>query len=216
MVYDIISIGENMKSISGFAKIEVVEKKSRFIGLIYHVETIDEVNQILIKARKDYPNANHYTYAYVLDDLQVKASDDGEPSRTAGFPILEVIKNNDLNYCLIIVIRYFGGILLGSGGLIRAYSHTASLALNEADLTKKITTCYCKVTCDYDNLGNIDKIIREETTLENVSYDLKITFFFFVNKDKLDDLRQKLFNHNNYQDNLEILEEKEMFVKTDY
>lgn len=216
MVYDIISIGENMKSVLGFTKIEKIEKKSRFIGLIYHVETIDEVNQILIDARKDYPNANHYTYAYVLDDLQSKASDDGEPSRTAGFPILEVIKNNNLNYCLIIVIRYFGGILLGSGGLIRAYSHTASSVLNEATLTKKITTCYCKVTCDYDNLGNIDKIIREETTLENVSYDLKITFYFFVNKDKLDNLKQKVFNHNNYQDNLEILDEKEMFVKIDY
>jgi uncharacterized YigZ family protein len=205
-----------MKSIAGFSQVEYIEKKSRFIGLIFHVETVEEINSLLEQAKKDYPEANHYTYAYILDDFQQKYSDDGEPSRTAGYPILEVIKNNNLNDCLIIVIRYFGGILLGGGGLIRAYSHAAALAVKQAEFTKKITTFTCRVTCDYDLIGNIDKIIREQTLLEKVEYSDIVTFYFQVNDFNFSEIKEKIFNHNNYQDKLEIISKKEGYVKVDY
>ncbi len=205
-----------MKSIAGLTKVEFIEKKSRFIGLLYHTETIDEVNNILENVRKEYEGASHYTYAYILNDFQVKYSDDGEPNRTAGYPILEVIKNNDLNDCLMIVIRYFGGILLGGGGLIRAYSHTASLVLSKATFTKKITTYYCLVTCDYDSLGNIDKIIRDNTILEKVDYGSNVTFYFHLTEHNFDEIKTKLFNHNNYSDKLIILKESQEYSIIDY
>lgn len=212
----IISSGENMISVAGFNKSEFIEKKSRFIGLLFHVETLEEINAYLEKTKIDYPNANHYTYAYILDDNIAKYSDDGEPNRTAGYPILEVIKNNDLNHVLLIVIRYFGGILLGGGGLIRAYSHTAALVISEATFTKKITTYTCKVTCSYDCLGNIDKTIREKTNLDRIDYGSEIDFYFSLNEFNFDDIKQKLFNLNNYQDRLTILDENQAYSTIDY
>lgn len=205
-----------MRSIAGSAKTEIVEKKSRFIGLIYHVETIEDILDILDKVKKDYPNANHYTYAYILDDLHQKASDDGEPTRTAGYPILEILKNNQLNDCLLIVIRYFGGILLGTGGLIRAYSKSASSVIAIADITEKITTFTCQVTCGYDYLGNIDKIIREKTNLKNVIYDQEVKFIFQINESLLPTLKSELFNANNYLDRLEIILEEKLYSKIGY
>lgn len=205
-----------MKSIAIDTQVEYIEKKSRFIGLVYHVETLSEVESKLSQSKLDYPGANHYTYAYILDDLNQKYSDDGEPTRTAGYPILEVIKNNQLNDCLVIVIRYFGGILLGAGGLIRAYSHTAALAIKEAPISKKIITHTCKVTCDYDNVGNIDKIIREKTSLNRVEYSSQVTFYFQTDEMKIDGIKQELFNNNKYIDRLEIIESLPRYVKIDY
>jgi len=205
-----------MISILGREQVEFYEKKSRFFGIIYHVETVEEINSILENVRVEYPNATHYTYAYILDDSLQKYSDDGEPNRTAGYPILEVIKNNSLNDCLIIVIRYFGGILLGTGGLVRAYSHTAALTVKSAIRTKKITTYTCKVICDYEFLGSIDKIIREQTELENVTYGENIEFYFRLNEFNFEAVKEKLFNHNNYHDRLVILKEIQEYVKIDY
>ncbi len=205
-----------MKSVLGFMEVEYTEKKSRFIGIIYHVKTVEEINAILDNVKVKYPNANHYTYAYILDDFHQKYNDDGEPNRTAGYPILEVIKTHELNDCLVVVVRYFGGILLGAGGLIRAYSHTAALAVKAAIKTKKITAYTCKVSCDYDFLGGIDKIIREQTNLEKIEYGQKIEFYFRLNEFNFLEIKDKLFNHNNYQDLLEILEENQEYVKIDY
>jgi uncharacterized YigZ family protein len=188
---------------------EIEIKKSRFIGVSYPVNDETETNDILKNIRKEYPNANHYTYAYVLGDNGIiqKASDDGEPTRTAGFPILEVIHKNELTNILVIVIRYFGGIKLGAGGLIRAYSSSATDVLSKTVLTKKITTYECKVTCSYDNLGNIDKFVRENTNLLDIKYDQDITFFFKITKDQFDMVKEQLFNKNSYQDLLEIIDE---------
>ena len=206
----------NVKSVANVTKTEFIEKKSRFIGLVYHVSSIDEINNYLENARTEYPNANHYTYAYILSDNIQKYSDDGEPSRTAGFPILEVIKNNELNDCLVIVIRYFGGIMLGAGGLIRAYSHTAALVISLADKTKKITTYYCKAVCDYDYLGNIDRIIRENTLLEKIDYGQNVEFYFTLNEFNFEDIKNKLFNNHKFQEILTVIEEKQEYVKIDY
>ena len=207
---------KKMKSVLGFTEVSYIEKKSRFIGLVFHTETIDEVNINLEKARNLYTGANHYTYAYILSDFEQKASDDGEPSRTAGYPILEVIKNQGLNDVLVVVIRYFGGILLGAGGLIRAYSHTAALALENSVKAKKITTVKAMLECDYENLGNIDRFIREQTELDNVEYDQIVKFYFSVSKTLLPEVKDKLFNFNNYQDRLVVLKETESYVKADY
>lgn len=99
-------------------------KKSKFIGLYYQVDTIEEIKTILEQLKKEHKKARHLPYAYKIDNL-IKKSDDKEPSNTAGLPILNIIEKNNLNHVLIVVIRYFGGIKLGAGGLIRAYSNAA-------------------------------------------------------------------------------------------
>lgn len=99
-------------------------KKSKFIGYYYQVESTEEVEVILENLKKEHKKAKHFPYAYKING-QIKKSDDKEPSGTAGMPILNIIDRNDLNYALIVIVRYFGGIKLGAGGLLRAYSNTA-------------------------------------------------------------------------------------------
>lgn len=99
-------------------------KKSKFIGYYYEVEMVEEVDIILEQLKKEHKKARHLPYAYKIDGY-IKKSDDKEPSGTAGMPILNIIDKNNLNHVLIVVVRYFGGIKLGAGGLVRAYSNTA-------------------------------------------------------------------------------------------
>lgn len=102
-------------------------KKSKFVGSLYNITSAEDVNNILQEIKKEHKKAKHITYAYRLSvPFQEKAFDDGEPSGTAGKPILNVLQKNNINNCLLIVVRYFGGIKLGAGGLLRAYSKTAS------------------------------------------------------------------------------------------
>ncbi len=99
-------------------------KKSKFIALYYEINTKDEVLNILTELKKEHKKAKHFPYAYKID-MNIKKSDDKEPSNTAGLPILNIIEKNNLNNTLIVIIRYFGGIKLGAGGLLRAYSNSA-------------------------------------------------------------------------------------------
>lgn len=99
-------------------------KKSKFIGFYYEVDSLEEIELIINDLKKDNKKAKHFPYAYKIDGL-IKKSDDKEPSGTAGMPILNIIEKNNLNHTLIVIVRYFGGIKLGAGGLIRAYSNTA-------------------------------------------------------------------------------------------
>lgn len=103
-------------------------KKSKFIGYYYQVDNLEEIDSILDSLRKEHKKAKHLPYAYKING-QIKKSDDKEPSGTAGMPILNIIDKNDLNYALIVVVRYFGGIKLGAGGLARAYSNAAKEAI---------------------------------------------------------------------------------------
>lgn len=109
-------------------EIAIEIKKSKFIGYYYEVTSVEEVNTILDTLRKEHKKARHFPYAYKING-QIKKSDDKEPSGTAGMPILNIIDRNNLNYVLIVVVRYFGGIKLGAGGLLRAYSNTAKEAI---------------------------------------------------------------------------------------
>jgi uncharacterized YigZ family protein len=195
-----------MNSIKEKTSNELIVKKSRFLAIALPVYTETEANEVLKKVKKEHYSANHHTFAYVLGDTGKiqKASDDGEPTRTAGFPILEVIHKNELTNIIIIVIRYFGGIKLGAGGLIRAYSSAASEVLKLVTLTKKQTTYTCKVTCSYDFIGNIDKYLRENTELLDVIYGKDITFSFKVSSVDFDLVKENLFHKNNYEDNLII------------
>ena len=168
-----------MKYIETTETKEIVIEKSRFITSIYKVSSIEEVNDILASIRKKYYDATHNCYAYILDEGKIaKASDDGEPSKTAGFPILDVLKKNDLDNVLCIVTRYFGGILLGAGGLTRAYSQSAASVLKKVKFFEKLYLNKIIITIDYKEYNalktNLKCSILDESFQSNVNMTLGI------------------------------------------
>lgn len=150
---------------------EVIIKKSRFIGYIRSVANDEEVDDVLAFTREKWPQARHYCYAYILKNGGERYSDDGEPSGTAGVPILGVLRNNQVENVICVVTRYFGGILLGAPGLVRAYSQTASLALQTAGIKKLELCVHLEITCDYTYWGNIEhKCMQDKILVENIEY----------------------------------------------
>ena len=176
-----------MKYIDKSYNNEIVIQKSRFITSIYNVSSIEEVNAILSDTRKKYYDATHNCYAYILgDDMQIqKCSDDGEPSKTAGFPILDVLKKNNTTNILCIVTRYFGGILLGTGGLVRAYSDSCAECLRKASFLEKkeLNTLIVKIDySSYNQLLNIKYITILDSSFQDV-ITLKLAYPKEMKKD---------------------------------
>ena len=163
----------------------MVIKNSKFIALMYHVDSIDDINKYLINVKNEYKNATHYCYAYILDGVN-KCSDDGEPSGTAGVPMLDVLIKNNLDHVLCIVVRYFGKILLGAGGLVRAYSRSVSECLvdNIVELKKGYNA---KIYFDYGDLKKIDYLLNG-VIINNKEFDEKVVYNINVDCDKYDEL----------------------------
>lgn len=138
------------------ASIEYTVRKSRFIGQAQPVQSKEEVELLLQTIRKQHPQARHHCYAYVIDAQQQKASDDGEPQGTAGRPILDMIKAKQCIYTAVVITRYFGGIKLGKGGLVRAYQQTAQLALEKAGIGQKQLYQKVLLRFPYECLGTIE------------------------------------------------------------
>lgn len=173
---------------------EVVIKKSRFIAWAVPAQNIEEIYGLLEKARKLWPGATHYCYAYILrGPYQEKYSDDGEPAGTAGLPILNIIKYHDLTDVLVIVVRYFGGVLLGASGLIRAYSSAASAALEKAE--KQIFTPCKRLKADIDYIywGKIEYLCSLENILvARTIFDASVKADFLVPLYKVEKFVQNL------------------------
>ena len=175
----------SMKIIKNDNENIVIINKSKFIGLIKKVNNKEEIQILLENTRDKYPDATHICYAYILPNNE-KYSDDGEPIGTAGVPILDLLKKNDLCYVIAIVVRYFGGIKLGSNGLIRAYSNTIKeLLINN---TKDIEIGYLiEINDDYTKSSLIDYLLKEETIISK-EYQDKIIIKAIVKKKTLDNL----------------------------
>ncbi len=144
-------------TVKGSATSEFQEKKSTFIGYIKRVNTEEEAKNFVNEIKSMHKEATHNVYAYIVGENKgiQRYSDDGEPQGTAGIPVLEVIKKNDLTDVAVVVTRYFGGILLGGGGLIRAYSKGASSAIEEAGIVEKVKGLKLRFTLEYDLIGKI-------------------------------------------------------------
>ncbi|AIF68043.1 YigZ family protein [Terribacillus saccharophilus] len=152
---------------------EIVIQKSRFIGHVKRVETEEEAINFVQKIKKEHKDATHNCSAYMIGehDLIQKASDDGEPSGTAGVPILEVLKKKGLKDTAVVVTRYFGGIKLGAGGLIRAYSGSASQSIDEIGVVKRQLMQLAEIHIDYTLLGKVENELRQSAyTLRNIDY----------------------------------------------
>ena len=163
-------------TIESEAEGEIVEKKSRFICNLYHVESEEEINAIVEALRKKHYQSRHVCHAAILGQKGdiLKYSDDGEPSGTAGRPMLDILKGRQLTYTLACVTRYFGGVLLGTGGLVRAYSDSLLEGLSNATIVEKRLCRKLSFTIDYQTIGKLKytledfeaKIINEEYTSE--------------------------------------------------
>lgn len=146
---------ENFKTVLKSETAEVLEKKSRFISYVYHVEDEENIEKLIKEMRRKYHDARHVCFAWrIIKDGQVieRASDDGEPSGTAGAPMLSILKKENLCNILILVIRYFGGILLGTGGLVRAYSEATQKVIEKSEIVIMTNGVEIEVKLEYSNL----------------------------------------------------------------
>lgn len=158
-----VEIKNDYTSVEEMSVVELVMKKSRFIGMAFHVESDDDVHMIIGNLKKSNKTAKHVAYAYVLGETYnvAKNNDDGEPAGSAGAPIYEAIKQMRLTNTLVAVVRYFGGVELGKSRLTRAYNNVAFGALNEA---KKYKMVYCnevEIKVSYQNYGSVNKLFSD-------------------------------------------------------
>ena len=156
---------------------EVVIEKSRFIAAAVNVSSVEEAVQFVNAKRKKYFDATHNCYAYVIGD-KMKFSDDGEPQGTAGMPILECIRNKGLDFVCVVVTRYFGGVKLGAGGLVRAYSGSAAEALNNAEKLQMTECTRLQVVVEYAQLKGLRRALQPHAREEAVDYGDKVRLLF--------------------------------------
>ena len=175
-----------MFSIKNNDRYEEIIKYSKFISLIFRVYSKEEVNKILNEIKKEYQNATHYCYGYVIDN-DIKSSDDGEPSKTAGIPILNQILNNHLNYTLIIVIRYFGGVKLGAGPLTRAYAKVARNVINKNNIVTLEKGYNININFNYNDIKDVEYILGNSKII-NKTFDNDIIYNVYVNNETLNKL----------------------------
>lgn len=193
-----------MKRISNNIENTIIIKNSKFITNLFIVENIEEVNKYLNLIKDKYKDANHNCYAYIIDNIR-KCSDDGEPSGTAGIPMMKVLEHKELNNVLVIVTRYFGGIKLGTGGLVRAYTNSVSKALDIVNIIDTIKGYNIDIIFNFNDIKHIDYLLK----------DIKI-----LNKEYKDIVKYNLNASNNL---LEILKQnnikyniiKEIYIKKD-
>ncbi len=173
-----------MNSIKNDVENTIIIKKSKFITKLYKINTLDEVDNILKKLKDEYNNATHICYAYIIDSHE-KCFDDGEPSGTAGLPILNILKKNNLTNIIAIVIRYFGGIKLGAGGLVRAYSNSVLEALKLSSIIELKDGYLIELEFSYDQVKLIDYILNNKKIISK-EYNDNIVYKFYFNKEELE------------------------------
>ncbi len=153
---------DSYKTLGQYTAEEYIVKKSRFIGYAKPVKSEEDAVQFIEEIKKKHWDATHNVYAYTIKEGNIKRfSDDGEPQGTAGMPVLNVINQEGIIDCVVVVTRYFGGILLGGGGLVRAYSHSAKLAVDGAGVITLVPWLKLQADCDYSLYGKVETLVRD-------------------------------------------------------
>ena len=182
------------RTVAAEAADEFTEKRSRFIGCICPVKTEEEARAFIARRCKEHWDAKHNVYAYVLDGGQLcRFSDDGEPQGTAGMPVLDVLRKNALTDCAVVVTRYFGGILLGGGGLVRAYSHAAALAVEAAGVVEMRRCVQGEIRCDYAQYGWVPALVSQAGgTVTDSRFSDDVAVCFTLPRTAVTDLQKAL------------------------
>ena len=186
---------DTYKTIAAPAESVYTENRSKFIAIALPVRTLAEIKAYLDEYQKKYYDARHVCYAYMLgaERKEFRANDNGEPSGTAGKPILGQINSNELTDILVIVVRYFGGIKLGTSGLIVAYKTAVAQALSEAQIIEKTVDEQVTVVFEYPFMNDIMRIVKEESPeILNQSYDMDCVMTLRIRKSQMPRLRMRL------------------------
>jgi uncharacterized YigZ family protein len=186
---------DEYKTISATSEGYYTEKRSKFLAFAHHVETVDQVKDIIAGYRKKYYDARHVCYAYMLgpERQDFRANDDGEPSSTAGKPILGQINSNELTDILIVVVRYYGGVNLGTSGLIVAYREAAADAIAHATVETRQVEELVKYSFSYPQMNDVMRIVKDmNPRIISQTYDNTCEIVLSIRKSEAEELRQRL------------------------
>ena len=195
------------------AEYEFTEKRSRFIGHIFKIESAEQAQEILARMRKKYWDATHNVYAYVLKGGVERFSDDGEPHGTAGMPVLDSIRKAGITDTAVVVTRYFGGILLGTGGLVRAYTQAASGAVKAADIAEVGEFSLVSLHCGYSEYQKIMPFISSfGAKIEDSDFSTDVDLVVSVREESAERFISDLVELTNGRVNSDIVGSKTDFV----
>lgn len=188
------------KTVAREAQDAFVEKRSRFIGYAKPVQTEEEALAFIAEKKSKHWDASHNVYAYIVRGGVTRYSDDGEPQGTAGIPVLDVLQKSGVTDVVVVATRYFGGILLGGGGLVRAYSHTASIALQAAGVITMRECLELQLVCDYGQYGRVSSLVPEcGGVTDDTVFEEKVTVRFHLAPELLGGFAKKLADATNGQ-----------------
>lgn len=190
-----VLMADTYRTITAISEATFTEKRSKFIGFAIPIKSVDEVKGILDEYRKKYYDSRHVCWAYMIgaerDDF--RSNDDGEPSGTAGKPILGQINSNELTDILVLVVRYFGGIKLGTGGLIVAYREAAALALAEAEIVEKTVDMTTSFIFEYPFMNDVMRAVKDlDATILDQKFDMDCQMTLEIRKAQYDELMGRL------------------------
>ena len=192
-------MSDTYKTISSLSEGLYKEKGSRFISFAVPVDSLETIKELLNDYRKQFYDARHVCYAYMLgaERADFRVNDDGEPSGTAGRPILGQINSNGLTNILIVVVRYFGGVLLGTGGLVTAYKEAAADAIRNAEIVERTVERYFKISFDYIYMNDVMKTVKETNAqICRQGYEQNCVLELSIRKNDADALSEKLHKIN--------------------
>ncbi|MBQ8245923.1 MAG: YigZ family protein [Lachnospiraceae bacterium] len=184
-----------MKILLEAGSAEIVEKKSRFIASVCSVSTPEEAQSFIEQVKKKYWDAKHNCSAYVIgkEGQYTRCNDDGEPAQTAGLPMLEVLLHSEVRNIVVVVTRYFGGTLLGTGGLIRAYGQTVKTALENSVIGEEVDGIILTVEADYTDVGKVQYLLgQKKIDVLNSLYEQSVTFELQMQKEMLQEVKDEL------------------------
>lgn len=191
---------EKYKTVLSYGEDEFIERKSRFIGYAKPIENEEEALDFIEEISSKHRDATHNVYAYITGEQgnTQRFSDDGEPSGTAGLPALEVMKKEELKNVVVVVTRYFGGVKLGGGGLIRAYTKGAKIGLEAARIVDMVAHKELKFQIDYDQYGKIENFLMGNNYPPNDAvFTDKVTIYIYIEKSKLERFKDEIINQTN-------------------
>lgn len=177
---------------------EIIIKNSRFICFLYKINNINDISKILNNLKTEHKDATHHCYAYILDNIK-KSSDDGEPGGTAGIPILKVLENNKLINILAVVIRYFGGIKLGAGGLVRAYTKSITNTLSNNNIVSLVKGYNLDIEFDYNQIKEIDYLLKD-ITINNKEFNNTIKYNINIEENFLEIIKINNIKYSNIKE----------------
>lgn len=210
---------ERFKTISENSEAEIIEKKSKFIANLFEIQTIEEAESMIKQIRRQYHDAKHHCYAYrVIQEKQIvkKSSDDGEPSGTAGAPMLAILEKLELTNVLVVVTRYFGGVLLGTGGLVKAYSEAVQQAIEKVSKQWMERGYLVEVIISYSDLEKFKYFCKQNgITLQKEEYLDNIHLWIELSEKMKNKMLKEYQNFNFHILESKILGEKYIHINTD-